>query len=425
MYMKRTLSGLVATTAMSLVMLSADSALAEGAKCTDTVRVLAQPRDGLTLLEESQEEFKTLSGAGFQIDYLNEGDRRSKSQADASTTGKYNVYYVDEANLALFASSGWIAPLLDHYPAEYDFSDFDDGRQKTATYDGKVWFAPILGGGDIMVYRKDLLEAAGIAPPTTLDELKAAVGKLNSPDKGIYGIALRGKRGSGDNVWRWMPYFKGMGGEWFADGKPAFNSQAAIDATNTYLELFKFSPPGTQTGSWDEDTGAFLSGQVAIIIESAPLAGITLDKTKSQVSDKVGFLPPPTPLTGGGFAHGFAIGTKANADKAALDCAGLFAAWATSKENEMRRLAKGQSGELNRKSVMASPEFSAAFGTALPEALAATASKTAVNFWQDARWPELGNQWGIILEELITGQRTDVKASLTELDEFATKLVAK
>lgn len=423
--MKIKLMGRVASGTLVLFALSSGMAFAEGAMCKDTVKVLAQPRDGLTLLEESKDEFKKLSGADFQIDYLNEGDRRAKSQADASTIGKYNVYYVDEANLALFASSGWIAPLLKHYPEAYDYNDFDAGRIKTATYDGVVYFAPILGGGDIMAYRKDLLDAAGIKPPTTVDELKAAVAKLHNPDKGIYGIALRGRRGSGDNVWRWMPYFKGMGGEWFKDGKPAFNSQAAIDATNTYLELFKYSPPGTQTGSWDEDTGAFMSGQVAIIIESAPLAGMTLDKTKSQVSETVGFLPPPAPLTGGGFAHGFAVGTKANADKAALDCAGLFVAWSTSKENELRRLAKGQSGELNRQSVMGGPEFAAAFGTALPEALAATASYTAVNFWQDARWPELGNQWGIILEELISGQRTDVKASLDELDAFATKLVSK
>jgi multiple sugar transport system substrate-binding protein len=262
--MKMNLMGRVASAALVLFAVSSTAAMAAGPMCKDTVKILAQPRDGLTLLEESKDEFQKLSGASFQIDYLNEGDRRAKSQADASTTGKYNVYYVDEANLALFASSGWIAPILDHYPADYDFADFDDGRQKTATYDGKVWFAPILGGGDMMVYRKDLLEAAGVTPPTTLDELKAAVQKLHNPEKGIYGIALRGKRGSGDNVWRWMPYFKGLGGEWFKDGKPAFNSQAAVDATNTYLELFKMSPPGTQTGSWDEDTGAFLSGQVAI-----------------------------------------------------------------------------------------------------------------------------------------------------------------
>ncbi|MCM5557203.1 sugar ABC transporter substrate-binding protein [Pleomorphomonas sp. JP5] len=398
--------------------LSASVATA-GPVCKSDVRILAQPRDALTMLEEQKADFKTLSGVDFEIDYLNEGDRRAKSQADASTTGRYNVYYVDEANLALFASSGWLVPLLDHYPAEFDFDDFDDGRKTTATYDGKIWFAPIQGGGDIMVYRKDLLEAAGIKPPTTLDELRAAVPKLTDPAKGVYGIALRGKRGSGDNVWRWMPYFKAEGGQWFDNGKPAFDSQAAVDATNIYLDLFKYSSPGTQTGSWDEATGAFLSGQVAIIIESAPLAAITIDPAKSSVTDKVAFLPPPSPMPGGGFAHGFAIGAKGNPDKEARDCAGLFVAWATSKEVEMKRLEAGDVGEVNRKSIVESALFSEKYGTALPEALAATAPKTAVNFWQNAHWPELGNKWGILLEELITGQRTDVKGALDELDEFA------
>ena len=65
------------------------------------------------------------------------------------------------------------------------------------------------GGTDLMVYRKDLLEKAGIKPPKTLDEFIVAVQKLNDPDHGVYGIALRGLRGSGANVWRWMPYFRG------------------------------------------------------------------------------------------------------------------------------------------------------------------------------------------------------------------------
>ncbi|TIW84984.1 MAG: sugar ABC transporter substrate-binding protein, partial [Mesorhizobium sp.] len=91
------------------------AALAQAPVCSAPVKVLAQPRDGLTLLEDSKDEFKKLSGASFQIDYLNENDRRAKSRADASTVGNYNVYYVDEANVALFASSGWIVPLTDYY----------------------------------------------------------------------------------------------------------------------------------------------------------------------------------------------------------------------------------------------------------------------------------------------------------------------
>ena len=222
------------------------------AVCTHDVRVLAQPRDGLTLLEKYKDEFKSLSGASFNIDYLNENDRRAKSRADASTVGKYNVYYIDEANVALFAKSNWVAPLLDYYPKEYDFADFDPGRQKVATFEDKVYFAPLTGGGDLLVYRKDLLDKAGVAVPKTLDEMIAAVKKLNDPDHGVYGIALRGQRGSGANVWRWMPYFRGFGGKWFDGDTPVFDGEPAVKATETYLELFKYSPPGTKTGSWDE-----------------------------------------------------------------------------------------------------------------------------------------------------------------------------
>ena len=49
--------------------------------CSHDLRVLAQPRDGLTLLEKYKDEFKGLSGASFNIDYLNENDRRAKSRA--------------------------------------------------------------------------------------------------------------------------------------------------------------------------------------------------------------------------------------------------------------------------------------------------------------------------------------------------------
>ena len=58
-------------------------------------------------------------------------------------------------------TSKWVRPLLDYYPKEYDYDDFDPGRRKVATYDGVAYFAPLTGGTDLMVYRKDLLEKAG------------------------------------------------------------------------------------------------------------------------------------------------------------------------------------------------------------------------------------------------------------------------
>ncbi|HEY0912493.1 MAG TPA: extracellular solute-binding protein, partial [Bradyrhizobium sp.] len=379
--------------------LGANAARAESI-CSSPLKILAQPRDGLTLLDQSKADFEKLAGASFQIDYLNENDRRAKSKADAATVGTYNIYYIDEANVSLFAASKWVVPLLDYYPAEYDYSDFDPGMRKVATYNGVPYFAPVSGGGDLFVYRKDLLAKAGIAVPTTVQELKVAAKALNDPAHGIYGIALRGERGSGANVWRWMPYFRGYGGKWFDGDKPAFNSDAAVKATQDYLELFQYSPPGTKTGNWDESTGAFLAGNVAMIIESSPLGTMTIEPKESKVVSEVGFAAPPSPLTGGGYAHGFAIAAKANADDKAKKCAATWIAWATSKETEKHRLDAGQLTEITRTSTMSGEQFKKIVGPDLAKGLAEAATKTTVNFWQNPNWPALGDHWGIELEEL-------------------------
>ena len=392
--------------------------------CSETVKVVAQPRDSLTILDDYRDEFKSLSGADFRIDFLNENDRRAKSQVDAATVGKYHVYYTDEANVALFARSGWLIQILDYYPKEFDWEDFNAGSRNIGTVDGTPWFAPINGGTDLLVYRTDLFEKAGLKPPTTLDELMATAKALHDPDNGISGIALRGLRGSGANVWRWMPYFRGFGGEWFEGNKPVFNSDAAVRATETYLELFNYSAPGTRTGSWDESTGAFLAGQVAMLIESSPLAGYAIDPGMSSVVDVVSFMPPPSPLTGGGFAHGLSIGAKANPDDASRNCAALFIAWATSKDMENRKNEAGFFGSLNRVSVLTSDLYKEQYGAVLGQALSDAGKVTIVNFWQDASWPDLGNRWGIILEELITGTRTDIQAGLDELEEYANEIMA-
>ena len=73
------------TVAVAAFGVSATAAFADGHQmCTEDVRILAQPRDGLTTTEQFADEFRELSGVGFQIDYLNEGDRRAKSRADVT-----------------------------------------------------------------------------------------------------------------------------------------------------------------------------------------------------------------------------------------------------------------------------------------------------------------------------------------------------
>ena len=140
--------------------------------------------------------------------------------------------------------------LADVVPENYEIGDFRTDLSNVATVDGVLYFAPFVGGGDVMMYRKDLLEEAGIDTPTTLDEMVAAIKALDEADNGAHGWSARGQRGSGMNVWRWTPFFRAMGGEWLDGDMPTFNSDAGVEATDLYIDLMKSAPPGVATFNW-------------------------------------------------------------------------------------------------------------------------------------------------------------------------------
>ncbi|MEO8828404.1 sugar ABC transporter substrate-binding protein [Lapillicoccus sp.] len=66
-------------------------------------------------------------------------------------------------------------------------SDFTPSLVSRMTYKGKLYAVPQVTDMQLMVYRKSLLAAAGIQPPTTVDELLAAAKKLTTDKvKGLF-----------------------------------------------------------------------------------------------------------------------------------------------------------------------------------------------------------------------------------------------
>lgn len=413
---------LLAATALS------QTAIAAGEQCVGkvpTVRVIAQPIPTIPFLDSQKGEFEKKWNTKVEIQQFGENDRRAKSRLDASQgTGAYQVYYIDEANVAEYADSKWVFPLLDYTPKDWDWNDFLEGRRAVATVKGTAYFAPFEGGGDLMMYRKDVMDQKGLKPPKNLDELKTVVAALNSPPS-MYGTSLRARRGSGMNVWRWTPFFRGMGGQWFDADKPAFNSDIAVKATQYYLDLMKFAPPGSSTNTWSEVIEGFRGGQVALIIESDVFGPWAEDKTKSQIAGKVGYAPPPEPLPSAGFAHGFAVAAKGNPDDCSKTVSGDFVAWATSKDMEARKVKAGILSDFARKSTLDNPDFQKQVNPDYIQALKDTAPKTSLLIWQSPMWPEVGDDLGLDLEQVFTGTQPDIKAALDEAASQADEVIKR
>ncbi|MFM0527336.1 sugar ABC transporter substrate-binding protein [Paraburkholderia strydomiana] len=395
------------------------SALAQSCN-VPVLKVLAQKSLGLTVMEKSLADYQKRTGTKVEISYFGENDRRAKSRLDASTgAGSYQVYYVDEANVAEFASAGWIVPLLKYYPKDADYNDFLPGRRDVASYKGVAYFAPLIGGSDFLFYRRDVLEKAHMPVPRTLDELVADIKKLNSPPN-MYGWVARGQRGSGMNVWRWAPFMLAEGGTWTdKNQQAAFNSPAAVKATQLYADLFKYAPPGSATYDWSNALEAFRSGKVAFMIESTPFADWMEDPTKSSVADKVGYTKPPAPLPSAAYGHGLAISSIGAKDECTRQAAGKFIAFATSKEQEQTRLRENVFSDYNRTSTVQSDYFQKHVKPQILAGLKDTTPVSKVTFWPSAQWPDIGDNLGVALEEVFTGTQKNIPSALNDAAQYA------
>ena len=116
------------------------SAMAAGEQCVGkvaTIRVIGQPIPTIPFLDSQKGEFEKKWATKVEIQQFGENDRRAKSRLDASQgTGAYQVYYIDEANVAEYAASKWVLPLLDYMPKDCDWNDLLEGRRAVATIGG-------------------------------------------------------------------------------------------------------------------------------------------------------------------------------------------------------------------------------------------------------------------------------------------------
>ena len=267
---------------------------------------------------------------------LEENVLRQKVTTDIATKGgQFDVLTIGTYEVPIWGKAGWLVSLND-LPAEWDAADILPAIAGGLTVDGNLYAAPFYGESSMVMYRTDLMAAAGLTMPDapTWADIKAAAAAMTDKANGIYGICLRGKAGWGENMAFLTAMSNSFGAKWFDENwTPQFDQQPWKDTLAFYLDLMtNYGPPGASNNGFNENLALFQTGKCGMWIDATVAASFVTNPKDSTVADKVGFALAPDNGLGkrSNWLWAWSLAIPAGTQKEAA--AKTFVAWATSKE---------------------------------------------------------------------------------------------
>ncbi|SPF80210.1 ABC transporter substrate-binding protein [Pseudoprimorskyibacter insulae] len=286
----------LSSAAMALA-LTASAAMADDIRFWTTEE---QP-ERLAKQQEMAAAFTAQSGHTVEVIPVTESDLGTRATAAYAAGDLPDVIYHTLQYALPWAEAG----ILDTDAATDVIEDlgegtFAPGALNMAAVDGGYASVPVDGWTQMVVYRKDLFDAAGLAAPTSYDAVRAALGKLHNPPE-MFGFVAATKVDENfmSQVLEHVFLANGVspvGGEGFA----ALDEAKTTEVLEFYKAIAEASPPGDLY--WQQSRELYFAGKAAMIIWSPfildELAGlrdsapptINDDPTSPELASKTGIV---------------------------------------------------------------------------------------------------------------------------------------
>ena len=371
------------------------------------------------------ENFTRETGITVNFTVLPENDVRDKiSQEFSSQAGQYDVATLSNFEIPIYARSGWIAP-MDEFIAndpEFDQADILAPMVTSLTGDdGQVYGQPFYGESSFLMYRRDVLEQAGITMPAnpTWPQVADIAARVDGAQPGMAGICLRGQPGWGQVFAPLTTVVNTFGGTWFTqDWQAQVNSPEFTEAVQFYVDLVReHGQTGAPQAGFTECLNNLIQGNVAMWYDATSAAG-SLEAEDSPVRGLIGYAPAPVVETdSAGWLYAWSWGIQAASER--KDAAWRFVSWASGKDYE--RLVGEQVGWSSvpagkRASTYEIPEYLAEAGAFAEQTQAAIESADprdpgvqprpalGIQFVGIPEFPDLGTQVSQQISSAIAGQ---------------------
>ena len=420
-------------------LLGACSLLALGGIASAETLTIATVNNGDMIRMQKLTDDFTKKNPGIDLKWvtLEENVLRERVTTDIATKGgQYDVMTIGTYEVPIWAKQSWLLP-LDKLGADYDVNDILPAIRGGLSADGKLYAAPFYGESSMVMYRKDLMEKAGLKMPDapTWDFVADAARKMTDRSAGINGICLRGKAGWGENMAFLTAMSNSFGARWFDENwKPQFDQPEWKETLDFYVKLMKDAgPQGASSNGFNENLALFQQGKCGMWIDATVAASFVSDPKNSTVADKVGYALAPDKGLGkrGNWLWAWTLAIPAGTQKA--EAAEKFIAWATSKD--YLKLVADKEGWANvppgtRQSLYDNPEYQKAAPFAkmtLASINAADPTKptvkpvpyVGVQFVAIPEFQGLGTTVGQLFSAALAGQ-TSVDDALKQAQDAAT-----
>ena len=217
-------------------------------------------------------DLNQLAGGTISMQVVDFDSMHQKILLDApSAAPAFDVYSWEFSWLGEMVGANALRPLDDFVERDAAMLQIDDipkANWDATVWDGKRYGIPVQPHAELTWWRTDLLEAAGLQPPKTTDELLAAAQALHKPDEGVYGFLWKGARGAplGQTMVHAFAAFdqpafpNWQNGDW----TPALNTDKAVQATEWVRQMAQYAPPDYLNIAWDDEARRFAQGEAAM-----------------------------------------------------------------------------------------------------------------------------------------------------------------
>ena len=313
----------------------------------------------------------------------------------ASSKSLPDVLMLDNPDIQQIAETGALAPLGDY---GINADGFAQGPVSAATYQDKLYGLQPGANTIAIFYHKDVLEKAGVKPPTTWAELRTAAKKLTSGPQ--YGFAFNATADY-EGAWQFLPPMWTNGGD-----ETDLKTPQVAEALQLWKDLVDDGSASKSVVNWKQSdvNDQFIAGKAAMML-NGPWQIPSLDKAK------VDFGVVPFPINKPGQTSIAPLGGEAwtvplTGNQAKMQKAAELVKCMNTDENQMLRAKQG--GLVPTKTALAEQykkEVPSMAG--FTDAVANTRARTGK---LGAKWPDTAKVIYTGMQLVLTGQAAPADA---------------